>query len=280
LPASSEFSPDLVLEDCVKTFVAPGREVVTAIDDLNLSVAPGSFVSVIGSNGAGKSTMLSLVAGNLLADRGRVLVRGRDLTVLPSWKRIMSVSRVRQNPQDNMVSSLTVEENFALALAGRRGRFSLTRRRKDEVREIAAELLRPLRMGLEDRLSAVSAALSGGQRQAIAVAMASLGSPAVMLLDEHLAALDPHSAERVSEATERIVRDQHITTLMVTHDMQHALTYADRLLMMHAGRVVLDLTDAELRGVTVRELQERFVALSGASLSDAALLSGDGGTTS
>jgi putative ABC transport system ATP-binding protein len=128
-------------------------------------------------------------------------------------------------------------------------------------------------MGLENRLSAVSGTLSGGQRQAIAVAMASLGSPAVMLLDEHVAALDPNSAARVNEATERFVREQRITTLMVTHDMAHALAHADRLIMMHAGRVVLDLEGTALTGVTTKDLQDRFAALSGGTLSDASLLS-------
>ncbi|MGD9959306.1 ABC transporter ATP-binding protein [Nocardioides sp.] len=279
MPASSETSaPDLVLDGCTKRFHTAGREVVTALDHVDLSVEPGTFVSIIGSNGAGKSTMLSLIAGSLLADEGRILVRDHDVTTMPSWKRIRRVSRVRQNPQDNMVSTLTIEENFALALAGKKGRFALRRTSSSTVREIAAEVLRPLGMGLEDRMSTVSGSLSGGQRQAIAVAMASLGSPAVMLLDEHVAALDPNSAARVNEVTERIVRDQQITALMVTHDMGHALTHADRLLMMHQGRIVLDFEGSDLTGLTVRDLQQRFVRLSGGTLSDAAILSAEGET--
>lgn len=277
MPASSEIvdhKPDLALEGIRKHFYAPGQELVTALDGIDLTIEPGTFVSVIGSNGAGKSTMLSVVAGSLLADAGRIVVRGQNLTSLPSWKRIQVVSRVRQNPQDNMISTLTIEENFALALAGKRGWFKLQRSSKQQIRDAAAEALRPLNMGLENRLSAVSGSLSGGQRQAIAVVMASLGSPAVMLLDEHVAALDPNSAGRVNEVTEQIVREQHITTLMVTHDMTHALAHADRLLMMHAGQVVLDIAGDELRGVTVEDLQHRFAALSGGSLSDAAMLSG------
>lgn len=273
--ASSESAgqaPDLVVEGIHKQFRGSGQERVTALDGVDLRVEPGTMISVIGSNGAGKSTLLSLVAGNILADRGRVLIRGRDFTSLPSWRRVREISRVRQNPQDNMVSTLTIEENFALVLAGKRGRFRMRTPRRSAVRELAAEVLRPLGMGLEDRLSAVSGTLSGGQRQAIAVAMASLGSPAVMLLDEHVAALDPNSAARVNEATERIVREQAITTLMVTHDMAHALEHADRLVMMHAGRVVLDLEGGALTGVTPQDLQERFAALSGGSLSDASLL--------
>ena len=272
MPASSDLVPDLLLQGCTKRFVAPGRELVTAVDDLSLEVAAGTFVSIIGSNGAGKSTTLAMVAGNLLADEGHVTVRGRDVTTLPSWRRIALVSRVRQNPQDNMVSNLTIEENFALALAGRRGRFPLRRTSPGKVRAAAQELLEPLGMGLENRLGAVSGSLSGGQRQAIAVAMACLGSPAVMLLDEHVAALDPNSAARVNAATERLVRERKITTLKVTHDMKHALDHADRLLMMHQGRIVVDVSGEQLTGITPRDLQQRFAALSGGSLSDASLL--------
>ncbi|QKW36946.1 ATP-binding cassette domain-containing protein [Actinomadura sp. NAK00032] len=271
-------APDLVISAVHKRFQGAGDEQVTALDGVDLAIAPGTMVSVIGSNGAGKSTMLSVVAGNVLPDRGRVLVRGEDVTGAPSWRRVRKISRVRQNPQDNMVSMLTIEENFALALAGKRGRFRMRTPRRGTVREMAAEALRPLGMGLENRLSAVSGTLSGGQRQAIAVAMASLGSPALMLLDEHVAALDPNSAARVNEATERIVREQKITTLMVTHDMGHALHLADRLVMMHAGKIVLDLRDGALTDVTPQHLQERFAALSGGTLSDSALLSVPGGT--
>jgi putative ABC transport system ATP-binding protein len=282
LQASSEPTntvPDRVIEDVHKQFQGSGQERVTALDGVELAVEPGTMVSVIGSNGAGKSTMLSVVAGNVLTDRGRVLVRGRDVTSLPSWRRVRQISRVRQNPQDNMVSSLTIEENFALALAGKRGRLRLRTPRRSAIRDAAGEVLRPLGMGLENRLSALSGTLSGGQRQAIAVAMASLGSPAVMLLDEHVAALDPNSAARVNEATERIVREQKITTLMVTHDMAHALAHADRLVMMHAGKIVLDLAGAALTGVTPKDLQDQFAALSGGTLSDASLLTVQAPTT-
>ncbi|GAA3657112.1 ABC transporter ATP-binding protein [Nocardioides ginsengisoli] len=270
--ASSDLNPDLLMSGCTKRFLAPGRELVTAVDDLSLEVAAGTFVSIIGSNGAGKSTTLAMIAGNLLADEGQVLVRGQDVTTLPSWRRIGLVSRVRQNPQDNMVSNLTIEENFALAMAGRRGRFPLRRTSSAKVRAAAQELLEPLGMGLENRLGAVSGSLSGGQRQAIAVAMACLGSPALMLLDEHVAALDPNSAARVNAATERLVRERRITTLMVTHDMKHALDHADRLLMMHQGRIVVDVCGEQLTDLTPRDLQQRFAALSGGSLSDSTLL--------
>ncbi len=264
---------ELLVEDCSKTFVAPGREVVKALNGISFRVPKGSLVAIVGSNGAGKSTLLSLIAGNTLPDRGRIVVSGKDLTSLPSWRRVGLISRVQQDPQRNMVSTLTIEENFTLALAGKRGRFGLRRTSSSKVRELAAELLKPLKMGLEDRLSEVSGSLSGGQRQAVAVAMASLGDPAVVLLDEHVAALDPHSAQKVSDVTEQLVRANGITALMVTHDMTHALRYADRLFMMHRGRAVLDLEGEQLKGVTVSDLQAQFAELAGGSLSDTTLLS-------
>lgn len=278
MPASSKVhTGELLVENCSKTFIAPGREVVKALDGISFRVPKGSLVAIVGSNGAGKSTTLSLIAGNILPDTGRVVVSGKDVTTLPSWRRVGLISRVQQDPQRNMVSSLTIEENFTLALAGKKGRFGLRRTSPSQIRELAAELLRPLKMGLEDRLSEVSGSLSGGQRQAVAVAMASLGDPAVVLLDEHVAALDPHSAEKVSDVTEQLVRAKGMTALMVTHDMTHALRYADRLLMMHRGRAVLDLEGTQLKGVTVSDLQARFAELAGGSLSDTTLLTAQKG---
>lgn len=264
---------DLLIEDVTKSFMAPGRELVRALDGVSLFAKKGSLIAVVGSNGAGKSTTLSMIGGNLLPDTGRIVVSGVDVTRLPSWKRVGLISRVQQDPQRNMVSSLTIEENFALALAGKQGRFRLRRTSPSKVRTMAAELLEPLKMGLENRLANLSGSLSGGQRQAVAVAMASLGNPAVVLLDEHVAALDPHSADRVSVVTEQLVRAGGMTALMVTHDMAHALKYADRLLMMHAGRIVMDVAGETLATVTVQDLQRQFVELAGASLSDTTLLS-------
>lgn len=268
---------DVRLTNITKRFQRPGQEDFTALDGISLSVAPGTFLSVIGSNGAGKSTMLSIIAGNILADEGSVEVRGTDLSRRPSWRRVGSISRVRQDPQQNMISALTIEENFALAIAGKSNRFRLRLPSKKSIRNMASELLEPLNMGLEDRLSTISGNLSGGQRQAIAVAMAAIGDPAVMLLDEHVAALDPNSAGRVNEATERVVREKQITTIMVTHDMNHALTHADRLIMMHAGKIVLDFDGPRLRDLEPRDLQEQFASLSGGTLSDATLLSATNG---
>ncbi len=278
MPASSDTqNGELLVENCSKTFIAPGREVVKALNGISFRVPKGSLVAIVGSNGAGKSTTLSLIAGNILPDSGRVVVSGQDVTTLPSWRRVGLISRVQQDPQRNMVSTLTIEENFTLALAGKKGRFGLRRTSPAKIRELAAELLKPLKMGLEDRLSEVSGSLSGGQRQAVAVAMASLGDPAVVLLDEHVAALDPISAEKVSEVTEQLVRAKGMTALMVTHDMTHALKYADRLLMMHRGKAVLDVAGEQLRGVTVSDLQTQFAELAGGSLSDTTLLTAQKG---
>lgn len=281
MPASSDHTHteyDVELDNVTKRFQRPGQEEFTALRGVSLAVAPGTYLSVIGSNGAGKSTMLSVIAGNTFADEGRVSIRGHEVTQQASWRRVRKISRVRQDPQQNMISTLTIEENFALAVAGKRGRFQLRMPSRSVIRAMAGELLEPLGMGLENRLSTVSGNLSGGQRQAIAVAMAALGDPAVMLLDEHVAALDPNSAARVNEATERIVRQKKITAIMVTHDMGHALTHADRLIMMHAGTIVLDYEGESLDGVTPQDLQNRFASLSGGSLSDAALLSATGRT--
>lgn len=280
MQASSDSSttvPDVTLTTITKRFQRPGQDDFTALDGISINVAGGTFLSVVGSNGAGKSTMLSVIAGNILADEGIVTVRGTDLSRQPSWRRVRNISRVRQDPQQNMISALTIEENFALAIAGKSNRFRLRLPSKKTIRNSAAELLEPLGMGLENRLSTISGNLSGGQRQAIAVAMAALGNPAVMLLDEHVAALDPNSASRVNEATERIVRERQITTIMVTHDMSHALTHADRLIMMHAGKIVLDFDGPRLQSLEPQDLQEQFSSLSGGTLSDATLLSATNG---
>ncbi|PBC51564.1 ABC transporter ATP-binding protein [Rhodococcus sp. JS3073] len=265
--------PDLVVEGCTKRFVGAGKQMVTAVNDLSLSVDRGVVVGILGSNGAGKSSLLSLIAGTSLPECGKIYARGTDITYSPSWKRVHVVARVRQNPEHNMLSPLTIEDNFALAVARRERRFRLRRAGGAQIRAKAAELLEPLGMGLENRLSTVTGTLSGGQRQAVAITMASIGDPAVLLLDEHLAALDPNSARKVSDITEELVRSKNITTLMVTHDMNHALERADRLLMMHEGRILLDFDKEKMVGLTPRDLHMQFANLAGESLPDSTLLS-------
>lgn len=255
------------LEHCTRSFKGAGGDEIRAVDDLTLTVPAGQVVGVVGSNGAGKSTLLSLIAGSSLVDAGSIVIDGVDQTLQPSWRRAAAVQRVRQNPADNVVGSLTVEENFALVVPDKR-RFWLRRIRRSTLREFARSALAPFEMGLESRLGTYTQELSGGQRQAVAVAMATLRQPSVLLLDEHVAALDPKSARLVMEATDRIVRSSGITTLMVTHDMARALQHSDRVLMMHRGRIVFELDTQEKAGLEARDLIDLFEKHAGNVVSD------------
>jgi putative ABC transport system ATP-binding protein len=257
----------LQLRRCSRSFSGAGGEEIRAVDNLTIDVPPGQIVAIVGSNGAGKSTLLSLVAGSALVDSGRIVIDGVDETLQPSWRRAALVQRVRQNPADNVIGSLTVEENFALVYPDRH-RFWLKRRPRHKLRELATRTLAPFEMGLEHRLSTLADELSGGQRQAVAVAMATIARPAILLLDEHIAALDPKSARLVKEATERITRASEVTTLVVTHDMAHALAHSDRVLMMHRGRIVLDLDAAAKSTLDARDLIDLFERQSGDVISD------------
>lgn len=263
---------DLTLDEVRKQFRRPGgADSVMALDGISLDVRPGTVVGIIGSNGAGKSTLLAAIAGTLLPDGGTIIVGDRDVTSVPSWKRTSVVARVQQNPQANVFGDLTIEENFALKLAGT-SRFGLRRAKSRKVRLTAAELLARFGMGLEDRLDTPAGVLSGGQRQAVAVAMSLAGDPTVLLLDEHTAALDPRSARLVGEETARYIRQAGTTTLMVTHDMRSALADVDRLIMMHRGAIVMDISGAEKSEYTVPKLVERFEELTGDAVSDRVLL--------
>jgi len=261
----------LDIRGCTKRFRSPSGDNVLALDGVSLSVGSGAVVAIVGSNGAGKSTLLSAIAGSSFPDSGSISIRGREVTELPSWKRTGSVAVVRQNPQTNVLGGLTIEENFALARVGR-GRASLGAAGGRKVRAEAAKALAQFDMGLEDRLSARTATLSGGQRQAVAIAMATLHTPDVLLLDEHVAALDPKSARLVTEKSMQFIRKAGITTLMVSHDMQYALEHSDRLLMMHRGSIVMDLGSEEKDALTVPMLIERFESLSGEALPDRMVL--------
>jgi putative ABC transport system ATP-binding protein len=261
------------VRDVVKRFAGTGRaEPVVALDHITLDVEPGCVVAIVGSNGAGKSTLLSVIAGNVLADEGQVVVGGQDLTSRPSWRRARQVARVRQDPTQNVFGALSIEENFALRNAGSRGRFGLRLATTRDLRRRAQVALEPFGMGLENRMHTLASTLSGGQRQAVAVAMATFAQPGVLLLDEHVAALDPKSARLVTEQTTHAVRSAGITTLIVTHDMASALANSDRLLMFHRGRMVFDLQGAEKERLDVQGLIDRFEDLAGESLSDRSLL--------
>lgn len=261
----------LQLEGIRRVFHRGTPDEVTALNDLSLSLEEGDFVTLVGSNGAGKSTLLNVISGSQPVDSGRVVLDGRDLTSLPAHSRAASIGLVTQDPRAGSAGTLSVEQNLALALLRGRARGlgqGVTRDR----RAIFRQALEPLGLGLELRLSAAAGTLSGGQRQALALVLATLRTPRLLLLDEHVAALDPRTAPVVLEITRTLVEQHRITTLMVTHNVEHALTYGNRLLMLHAGRVVLDVAGTTKRTLTVSELITLYETQSGASLNEDRIL--------
>jgi putative ABC transport system ATP-binding protein len=245
------------LQGLVRTFNAGTPDEKRAIDGISLVIGAGEFVALIGGNGAGKSTLLNLIGGAQSPDGGSIEIDGRDVTGQPEHERAALVARVFQDPMLGTAPALTVEENLALAeqrATGRGWRRALTRARRDRY----CAVLLPWRLGLEDRLSSPVAMLSGGQRQALALAMATLIAPRVLLLDEHTAALDPRTSALVMEATARVVGALGMTTLMVTHNMQHALDHCSRIVMLSEGRVRADLDASRKRGLTIADLVARF----------------------
>ncbi len=247
----------LKLEGIYKTFNAGTVNEKRAVDGLDLTLADGDFVTVIGGNGAGKSTMLNIIAGVYPPDTGTVTLGDVDLTHLPEHKRAKYLGRVFQDPMMGTAATMSIEEN--LALAYRRGKSrGLGSGISNKERELYREQLATLGLGLEDRMTSKVGLLSGGQRQAITLLMATLTSPELLLLDEHTAALDPKTADKVLQLTDEIVRRDHLTTLMVTHNMRNAIEYGNRLIMMDAGRVVADISGEEKASLTVRDLLEKF----------------------
>jgi putative ABC transport system ATP-binding protein len=250
------------------TFGRGGPNEVTALDGVDLTLEPGSFVVVFGPNGSGKSTLLSVVAGDFIPDSGSIRVGGIDVTHRPAHDRAHVIGRVSQDPSLGTAPSLTVAEN--LALAGQRAtsrrdlRAALSPRRRREL----ADRVAGLRMGLEDRLDTPMAQLSGGQRQALTLLMATLVRPEVLLLDEHLAALDPRSAEDVLRLTKELIERDRLTVLMVSHSMQQVVRLGDRAVMIHRGRTVQDFSGARKRRLRVDELLDCFEAVRNADLLD------------
>jgi len=263
----------LELKNIYKTFNAGTVNAKTALNGLNLTLNEGDFVTVIGGNGAGKSTMLNAVAGVFTVDEGNIIIGGKDVTHLPEHKRAAFIGRVFQDPMMGTAATMQIDEN--LALAARRGaprglKWGVTKAEREKY----YELLKTLDLGLEDRMTSKVGLLSGGQRQALTLIMASLKRPQLLLLDEHTAALDPKTAAKVLEISDRIVAENHLTTLMVTHNMKDAIAHGNRLIMMNAGRVVLDISGEEKKSLTVENLLERFSKASdGGMLSDRAILS-------
>ncbi|MDY4966031.1 MAG: ATP-binding cassette domain-containing protein [Dysosmobacter sp.] len=263
----------LDLKNVSKTFHPGTVNARTALDDLSLHLNEGDFVTVIGGNGAGKSTLLNAIAGTFAVDCGSISIGGQDVTRLPEYKRAALIGRVFQDPMLGTAATMQIEEN--LALAARRGqtrglKWGITKAEREKYRA----LLQPLDLGLEDRLTAKVGLLSGGQRQALTLLMASLQQPKLLLLDEHTAALDPKTAAKVLSLSDQIVAENHLTTLMITHNMKDAIRHGNRLLMMSAGKVVLDISGEEKRKLTVEDLLHRFsLASDGEMLSDRAILS-------
>ena len=262
----------LKLNNIYKTFNPGTINEKTALNGLNLHLKDGDFVTVIGGNGAGKSTMLNAVAGTWPVDEGQILIDGIDVTKLPEHKRAAYLGRVFQDPMTGTAATMEIQEN--LALAKRRGKLrflksGITKAEREEYRE----LLKVLGLGLEDRMTSKVGLLSGGQRQALTLLMATLQKPKLLLLDEHTAALDPKTAAKVLEITDMIVNRDKLTTLMITHNMQVAIAHGYRLFMMMDGQIILDIEGEEKKKLTVRNLLDQFERASGKEFAnDSALL--------
>jgi putative ABC transport system ATP-binding protein len=248
---------------------APGTpNAQVALQGVDLVMEPGSWVVVLGANGSGKSTLLNAIAGGLVPDRGTVRVSGRDVTHWHEWRRAALVGRVFQNPAVGSIGHLTVAENLAVAAKRGRGRGVLRNPLSRGRRRELADRVQELGLGLEDRLDTPVGALSGGQRQALTLLMATLVRPELLLLDEHTAALDPRSTEQVVQLTEAIIRKEGLTTLMVTHSMHQAVVLGDRVVLMHRGRIVDSIGGARKRQLRVEELLASFDRLRNADLVD------------
>jgi putative ABC transport system ATP-binding protein len=264
-------TPILSLAGVTKRFHADTPSETVALRSVNLTLAAGNFVTIIGSNGAGKSTLLKTIAGMISPDAGTVSLEGRDITRMPVYRRAAVIGRIAQDPSDSTCAAMTIEENLAMAERRGRGR-GLRRAVTADARTRFAAALAPIGLGLETRLGIRVAALSGGQRQALALLMATLAGARLLLLDEHLAALDPRTADIVMDLTARVVAERALTTLMVTHKMQDAIRFGNRLIMMHAGAIILDVRDAAKASLTVDALVARFHEIGGDMAEDRLLL--------
>lgn len=261
----------LQLKNVTKRFFPGSVNERVALDGLSLTLNEGDFVTVIGSNGAGKSTMLNVISGRYPIDGGSVVIDGRDVTKMAEHRRATWVARVFQDPMAGTSPHLTIEENLAIAFRRGQGRglgMAVTR----SSREVYREALRSLELGLEDRLQMRVGMLSGGQRQALSLLMATYAKPSILLLDEHTAALDPSRAELITRLTGEAVERHNLTALMVTHNMEQAIALGNRLIMMHEGQIVLEVDEAAKKSITAEGLLEEFSKIKGATLSDRTLL--------
>lgn len=255
------------LQGVTKYFFSGTPNEVKALDNIDLKVENGDFVTIIGSNGAGKSTLLKAVSGVIPVDAGNVKLEGTDVTNLPEHKRAREIGRIDQDPMASTAGEMTIEENLAMAFL-RGQRRGLTRAVNKKRTGQFVQVLKDLGLGLENRLGVPVGTLSGGQRQAMALVMATIARPKLLLLDEHTAALDPKAARLVMAITRRLVESHGLTTLMITHNMEQALKFGNRLIMMHRGRIILDIGAEEKKNLTVPDLISKFTATSGTTFDD------------
>ncbi|MTI80924.1 MAG: ATP-binding cassette domain-containing protein [Firmicutes bacterium] len=255
------------LNNIYKYFFADTPNEVVALNNINLNIKEGDFVTVIGSNGAGKSTLLKAIAGVEMVDQGIIELAGKDVTSQPEHKRAREIGRIDQDPMASTASDMTIEENLAMAyMRGRRRGLlrAVTGGRTKRFKEVVADV----GLGLENRLQVPVGTLSGGQRQALALVMATIAQPKLLLLDEHTAALDPKAAKQIMEITRKIVDTKKLTTLMITHNMEQAIKFGTRLIMMHRGEIILDINQQEKEKLTVPQLIEKFTNTSGTTFDD------------
>ncbi len=258
----------LTLENLTMVFAKDTPDEKIALNNLSLDVQSGDFITIIGANGAGKSTLFNAIAGTYLTDEGRILLEGKDITAMPEHKRAKFIGRLFQDPMKGSAPGMSIEENLALA-AGHGGWFSMISK-KDK--QLFRDKLALLDMGLEDRMNSPVGLLSGGQRQALTLMMATINPPKILLLDEHTAALDPGTAEKVLKLTTQIVEENKITCLMITHNMQSALDLGTRTIMMDKGRVIYEVAGEDRNGLTVTDLLQKFKSSVGEELDNDRML--------
>ena len=268
----SENQSLLQLKGITKIFSRGTVDEVRALDNINLDVSAEDYITIIGSNGAGKTTLLNVIAGVYPPERGgKVIINGNDISNIGEYKHARYVGRVYQDPHIGTAAKMTIEENLSLAMLRGRPR-GLRAASNKQRRELSHSVLAPLGLGLENRLNALVGTLSGGQRQALSLVMATISKPSLLLLDEHVATLDPKTAQLVLELSETIVTQEKMTTLMVTHNMELALRYGNRLIMMHEGRIIVDMNQEQKANLTVNDLVIAFEQTSGRKFADDSIL--------
>jgi len=272
---SKSKSLSIQLADIRKVFSRGTVDEVRALNGIDLDIYKGDFITVIGSNGAGKSTLLNVIAGVFPPERGgRIIINGKDVTDLPEYKKAAHVGRVWQQPEVGTARNLSIEENLSMAML--RGKKRTLRKAVNRTRrETFGESLTPLGLGLEKRLTALVGTLSGGQRQALSLVMATLSRPTILLLDEHIATLDPRTAEKVLQLTDMVIQKDRMTSMMVTHNMEVALKYGNRLIMMHKGKKVVYIGRKEKKTLGIDDLVRAFERAAGEQFKDDSILLSD-----